>query len=118
MPGLAALGTAWRDRAGLLDRHGATEAAASCRACADDLEAALQAAEAEELTLSEAVEASGYSDRALRAKLADGTIPNAGRPGAPRIRRADLPRRSKPASRSAYDPDADAAQLLGRLRTS
>jgi hypothetical protein len=109
------LPAAWRTRAELFARHGAAEAAACCRELAAELEAALAEAGAEELTLAEAVKESGYSDRRLRELLADGTITNAGRKHAPRIRRADLPRRARPADRTnGYDAQEDALRLLSR----
>jgi hypothetical protein len=111
----ADLPAAWRARGELMARHGAGEAAATCRQLADELEGALRDAGAEELTLTEAARASGYSGRRLREFLADGTIANAGRKHAPRIRRADLPRKARPADRAnGYDAQEDARRLLGR----
>jgi len=46
------------------------------------------------LTLTEAARWSGYSREHLGRLVAKGTIPNAGRPNAPRIRVADLPRKT------------------------
>lgn len=85
--------------------------------CARDLEAQLTAAENELLNLRRAAELSGYSERTIANMIADGRIENHGRRGAPRIRRGDLPR--KPAARKRvgeYDPDADAAELVAKLR--
>ena len=56
----------------------------------------------EKLTLDKAAEESGYTADHLSRLVRDGTVPNAGEPGSPRIRRADLPRkpghRGQPAS--------------------
>lgn len=46
------------------------------------------------MTLTQAAEVSGYSDDHLGRLVKDGIIPNAGRPGAPRIRRGSLPRKA------------------------
>jgi hypothetical protein len=111
----ADLPAGWRARAELLTRHGAGEAAATCRELAGELEAALAEAAGELLTLEQAARESGYSDRRLRELLTDGVIPQAGRKGAPRIRRGDLPRRARPAATAnGYDPAEDARRLLSR----
>lgn len=110
---VAGLVPAWRERAAALEEY----APAACRAfevAAAELEAALRARADEKLTLAEAVRESGYSDRRLREFLADGVIPNAGRPGAPRIRRSDLPRKAKRTASRGYDPVADARALAAR----
>jgi hypothetical protein len=58
---------------------------------ASDLEAALEEGAKEALTLTEAADESGYSADHLGRLVRDGKIPNAGRPGAPRIARRSLP---------------------------
>jgi hypothetical protein len=110
----AELPASWRTRAAELERF-APAAAEAFRDAAAELDAALQAESDEELTLSEAAKVSGYSDRRLRELIADGVVPNAGRKGAPRVRRADLPlRRGKlrPPERGTYDVQADAQRLM------
>jgi hypothetical protein len=109
------LPAAWRERAELFRCHGATGQAAALEAVAGELEGALRAAAAEELTLAEASRESGYSERRLRELITEGRIPQAGRRGAPRIRRADLPRRARAEAGGTYDPAADAAALLARM---
>jgi hypothetical protein len=110
-----ALAAEWRSRAAELRRYGAEPQAVTLEAAAAELDAVLAEAADAELTLAEAAAESGYSDRRLRELLADGTIPQAGRRGAPRIRRADLPRRARPAvSADGYDPTEDARRLMGR----
>lgn len=107
----ADLPTAWRERAAELRRWAAAEGAArALEAAAAELETALRAADDEPLTLSEAARESGYSVRRLRELIAEGRLPNAGRRGAPRIRRGDLPRRATTAG--GYDPREDARELL------
>lgn len=113
----ADLPATWRDRADELEPYAAPAAEAFRRAAAE-LDAALRARAAEELTLGEAAEASGYSKRRLRELVADGTIPQAGRKGAPRIRRADLPVKPGQSPRHetvGYDADADADALAGAI---
>ena len=56
-----------------------------------ELEAALHREDNELLTLTEAAHLSGYSEDHLGRLVRDGTIANAGRENAPRIRRADVP---------------------------
>ena len=56
---------------------------------------AVFAAEADELlTMREAAKQSGYSSDHLARLVRSGVIQNAGRPNAPRIRRADLPQKA------------------------
>jgi len=82
---------------------------------ANELEAALRDEADELLTLSQAAAESGYSEDHLGRELRAGRIPNAGRPGAPRVRRVDLPKKPRRLSAGephAYDPVADARSLL------
>jgi len=116
------LALAWRQRAEDLRRYGALPSAVPFDVAADELEAALHAAEDALLTLEQAAHESGFSADHLGREVRESRIPNAGRPGAPRIRRADLPRKAArvatPATTS-YDPVADAEFLLaGRLHES
>lgn len=105
--------TSWRERADVLEPY-APHVARAFRDHADELEAALHSAMDALLTLDQASRESGYTADHLRHLVAQGTIPNAGKKGAPRVRRADLPRRVKPTPSTAYDPDADALTLLQR----
>ena len=83
---------------------------------AADLEAALRNRDDEILSMREAGIESGYSSEYLSRLVRNGTIPNAGRHGAPRLRRGDLPSRNKSRvgrpSTTQYDPDTDARELL------
>jgi hypothetical protein len=107
----------WRQKAEAL-RPFAEPAARAFEAAADELADAVARDDEQLLTVQEASRASGYSADHLARLLRDRTIPNAGRKGAPRIRRADLPRRAPVAkrSRSGYDPTADARELLSARR--
>ena len=90
---LADLSASWRTLAATL-RPYADAAAVAYERAADALDAALDAKNGARLTLREAARESGYSADHLGRLLRQGLIPNAGRPRAPRIRRADLPRRA------------------------
>lgn len=102
----------WEREAETLARNLDERGASLLRLHATELREALRDQGSEELTLSEAALESGYSEDHLRHLVADGTIPNAGERGRPRIRRGDLPQ--KP----GYDPDAIRAEARGRLRAS
>ena len=83
----------WTAEAESLERWGDERGAAILRVCADELIAEVRAHDEEELTITVASAASGYSCDHLRALVASGEIPNAGRRGSPRIHRKDLPRK-------------------------
>ena len=83
-----------------------------------ELEEAVRQAEDETLTLDQASVESGYSKRRLRELVASGEICNAGKKGAPRIRRVDLPRKSASNGLGGYDVAADADRLAGRMTAS
>ena len=82
----------WRARADDI-RPYAPAAAQAFEDAAADLEPILREMALEVLTLGQAAEESGYSVEYLGRKVRSGDIANAGKPGAPRIRRADLPRK-------------------------
>lgn len=86
------LPTVWRDRADDI-RPYAPAAAQAFEDAAAELEPILREMALEALTLGQAAEESGYSAEYLGRKVRSGDIANAGKPGAPRIRRADLPRK-------------------------
>ena len=83
----------WTAEAESLERWGDDRGATILRQCAAELDAAKRAQDDEELTITVASTASGYSCDHLRALVASGEIPNAGRKGSPRISRKDLPRK-------------------------
>ena len=86
----------WRGDAELLRRYGHEATAAACELHARQVAAAMIAAASELLTLAEAAEETGFSVDHLGRLLREGKILNAGRKGAPRIRRTDLPRGVRP----------------------
>lgn len=113
MKALLDLAAGWRKDADLLRNHGASEAAATTELHAQQVLDAVAQAEDEELSLAESASASGYSKRRLSELLADGTIPNAGRTGAPRIKRKHLPMRANSKKRSDFDASSEARAILG-----
>ena len=84
----------WRQRAKTLRRYGGETPATAIERCADDLEATIAERDETTYSLVEAARESGYSADHLGRLVRDGRIPNAGRPGAPRIARRDLPRKA------------------------
>ena len=81
----------WRAQAEGLRQFGADAQAKAVDRCAKRLEEALRHEDETLLTLPEAADESGYSAEHLGRLVRDGNIPNAGRLGAPRIARRDLP---------------------------
>ena len=90
---LTALLEEWRRRAGTIRQYGGEAPARALEACAAELEAALGRQAQTVLTLKEAARATGYSAGHLGRLVRDGRIPNAGKPGAPRIALGHLPRK-------------------------
>ena len=82
--------------AGLLSGYGCHELASACARHAEELEAAWQEWQGEELTIAQASNESGYSAERLREMVRDGRLPDLrpeGSQGPIRIRRCDMPRR-------------------------
>ena len=96
----------WRKQAKALRRYGGDTPATAIERCADDLEATLIERDETTFSLVEAARESGYTADHLGRLVRDGKIPNAGRPGAPRIALKDLPRKAHAmsASRLAEEP--------------
>lgn len=86
-----ALARRWHDHAATLREYGAASQAEVLERCAAELEEGVEEWHAESLNLTEAAVESGYSTDHLGRMVREGKIPNAGRPGAPRIARRDLP---------------------------
>lgn len=81
----------WQAEAATLDAWGDDRGATILRRAATELDAAATEHEAQALTIPQAADESGYSRDHLRALVASGQVPNAGRKGSPKIRRRDLP---------------------------
>lgn len=105
-------------RAEMARFRAAVDGATLCDAILTDLETIRNTGGRELLSLREAATLSRYSVDHLARLIREGSIPNAGRKGAPRIRRQDLPRRPRAdlphGSSNAYDPAADARSLISR----
>jgi hypothetical protein len=115
---LAGLSARWHERALVLEPY-SPPAAESWRRAAHELDAALRRGDEEILTLTQSAARSGYSTDHLGRLIREGVLPNAGRPGAPRVRAGTLPIRPTPTRTgrpvgARYDVDADARCLLGR----
>ena len=101
------LASRWRSKAELFREHEERSLALAYEKCARELEDALDERGSAALTLAQAAEQSGYSADHLGRLVREGKIPNAGRPGAPKIRVSDLPNKV-----GAADPDvADEAPV-------
>ena len=107
-----ALADQWEADAEKLREYGQESAAKVAELHAHQLREALRAASDESLTLAEAAVESGYSKRRLSELVSEGSVPNAGRKGAPRIRRGDLPRKAR-ATSNGFDADAEARTIMG-----
>lgn len=112
---LGELPASWRQRAEDLKRWAAADgAAAALERAAEELEEALAAQSETLLTLGEAAARTGYSRDHIGRLIRAGTVPNAGRKNAPKVRMRDLSTlKPKLASASvdAYDPASDARSL-------
>lgn len=93
----------WRTMAEGLKRLEHHDTAAAFLMAARQLENAIEQFESETLNLQEAAEASGYSADHLGLLVRQGKLQNAGRPGAPRIARRDLPRKRRTGRQEVVD---------------
>jgi hypothetical protein len=89
----ASLLSQWRERAAHLQQFGDPNSARLWHLAAAELERALASVADETLSLVEAARVSGYTADYLGHLIKTGKLPNAGRKGAPRIRRQDLPQK-------------------------
>lgn len=112
MKQLHALVTRWLAEGETLERYHDSRGAEVCKLHAAELSDALTEFGRESLTLTEAAQESGYSADHLRHLVADGTIPNAGRKGSPRIARSDLPTKPGASPPDSFDPDREAREIL------
>jgi hypothetical protein len=101
----------WRNHASLLRMYHNIHEADSLEDRAAELEAAMRAQDDELVNLTEAARVSGYTADHVGRLVRGGVIQNLGRPNAPRVRRADLPRKLLPGRHA--DPD-----LLGASKTA
>ena len=104
LTGMGNLPQQWRERAELFRSHAEEPVSRAYEVAAEELEESLREESEELLNLQEAASVSGYSADHLGRLVRDGKIPNAGRSGAPRIRRGDLPIRYPEALRTPDIP--------------
>ena len=115
MKELESLATRWLEEAETLERYSDKRGASLCRMHSAELTDAVARQESDLLTLTQASQTSGYTSDHLRHLIAEGTIPNAGRKGSPRIVRRDLPMKPGSQCSSGFDPDAVAREIVGRI---
>jgi hypothetical protein len=87
---LRELADEWREEAARLARRGYDREAHAAESYASELEGRLLEWELQELTLEQAASELGLRYDTLQRRVASGELPNAGRNGAPRVRRCDL----------------------------
>ncbi len=121
-PSIRKLPAAWRRQAKTLRRYGGRALATALERCADELEGTIQERDETTLSLTDAARESGYSREHLGRLVRDGKIPNAGRPGAPRVERRHLPRKRKDseslyASPLAREPARRQVSSVGIVRS-
>jgi hypothetical protein len=105
----------WRAEADLFRRRGQDSYAKLVESLAADLEARIRVWASEPLSLSEAVRESGFSRSTLERRIEDGSIPNVGQSGAPRVRRIDLPQKGGRLALRTEDGAPDlATEILAR----
>ena len=113
----------WRDEADRLDKLACSQAAATYRVTADELERDLDNWGNEQLSTKEAAAESGYSEETLRRKVRSGEIlaeRGNGRKTHIKLRRGDLPQRRQTNggtsdSSVTYNPEEDARDIAQRL---
>ncbi len=116
---LQSLAAAWRDEADLLRRRGLEREARMVESFASDLEQRLREWELQALTLEQAATELGLKYDTVQRRVACGELPNAGRKGAPRVRRCHLYGGGSSSVRLATEsgePDIAAEVLLARRR--
>ena len=84
----------WRMQARTLREFGGETPAVAIESSAAQLSEALRESDGATLTWTDAARESGYFKDRIGHLVREGKIPNAGRPGAPRIARKHLPRKT------------------------
>ena len=102
----------WRASADAFREHAQVSVAIAYERCADRLEELLEDARSTPLTLKEASEFGGYSEDHLGRLVREGAIPNAGRKGAPRISRADVPIKAGSVAPAPSSAEVDREQIV------
>lgn len=100
----------WLQDARTLRRRGCDREASVIESVAQELRDFVAGLGSVSVTLQEASELSGYSSAHLGRLVREGTIPNAGRQGSPRISISHIPRR--PVAHSHTGAQADTTQIV------
>lgn len=96
----------WREEASQLrERYSDERLARLSEIYAQELEAVLREYGDQALSLEAAAQESGYSIDHLGRLVRQGKLPNAGRSGAPRIRRNDLPKKASSGQEKGAKPE-------------
>lgn len=112
---LRAVADRWREDADRYKRDGALVSADTLlRRVAGELDEVLRAWWIEPLDLRQAAEETGLSYRALQKRIERRQVPNAGKKGAPRVRRCDLYEGGGPRLETG-EPDLAEEVLISRL---
>ena len=116
---LRSLAAEWREDAALLERRGLEREAQMIESFASDLEQRLREWELQELTLEQVAVETGLKYDTVQRRVACGELANAGRKGAPLVRRCDLYGGASSTPRlvtESGEPDIAAEVLLARGR--
>ena len=100
----------WQGHAAFFRQHACERLARAYERCALQLIDEFEKRDREALSLQQAARESDYSASHLGRLVSQGKIPNAGRPGAPRIARGDLP--SKVVPQRPDFPDISRTQIV------
>lgn len=104
----------WREDADVLERHGRADQAERLRRQAEQVEDALRRRRTELLTVAEAADFSGYSEKHLRRLVRDGKLEAeqpGGKGGRILLSRGALPRKARDGDRDGSDGDPVAGHL-------
>lgn len=118
----AELPARWRAEAEVLRKNGDERGAFLKELHAQELEDAVAAEQMQPISIREASELGGYTEDHLREQIREGKIPNAGRPGSPRIRRGEVPVKpghktvTPPAGPHTLSPGARARRIARSLQ--
>jgi len=102
----------WTKQAEVAERMVAHGYATATRDRIGDIENLMNSCLQEPLSLKDAAQESGYSTDHLGRLIRDGSIPNAGRPGAPRLARRDLPLKPARVARERLADNVQNVQIV------
>jgi hypothetical protein len=111
---LLSLADQWRTDARLLLAYGDDRGAGVCDLHAAQVKQAWDAWQDEALTLDQSAQESGYTSDHLGKLVCAGSIPNAGRPNSPRIRRGHLPRKPGHMDAHCHTAPVDCREQIAR----